>query len=296
MFNYLVMRCGQKLQQAILQVLAMVSLAFVPMPALSAEALSHLQLASVYSGQVDLKDYYVSIKYDGLRVSWDGKVLKTRAGNWLPLPKELMEQLPNFALDAELWLGNGRFSQLQSLLHQPLTHPLYHELRLMVFDAPKISGDFSTRLAFLKANLVQNSFVQLIEQTEIASEHELQQLLLHTEQAGGEGLMLHLKRAHYQAGRVKHVLKVKSYSDAEAVVVAHHPGKGQFSGVLGALLVELPSGKRFKIGTGFSLAERKEPPAIGSVIKFKYQGLTAKGTPRFAVYLETLTQEPIHFD
>jgi len=259
-------------------------------PALVAETLPSLQLASVYPGGLDLSGYLVSQKYDGVRVYWDGSRLRSRSGNWLALPAELVQQLPAFALDAELWLGTGRFAELQALLQRPLSDPAYSELKLMVFDAPQHTGPFGERQQFLRRMLPQSSFIQLVAQQRLTRESELQQLLQQVESAGGEGLMLHRLDARYQAGRVSHLLKLKSYTDAEARVVAHLPGKGQFAGVLGSLLVELPDGRRFKLGTGFSLAERKAPPAIGRWVRFKYQGLTHKEIPRFAVFLSELDQ------
>ncbi|MDD7568313.1 MAG: DNA ligase, partial [[Actinobacillus] rossii] len=35
---------------------------------------------------------------------------------------------------------------------------------------------------------------------------------------------------------------------------------------------------------GFNLEERTTPPPIGSVITYKYRGLTNSGKPRFATY------------
>ena len=81
------------------------------------------------------------------------------------------------------------------------------------------------------------------------------------------------------------MLKLKPYLDAEATVIQHLPGKGKFAGMMGALLVEMDNGKRFRIGTGFSDAERRNPPPIGSVINYKYHGLTNNGVPRFASFL-----------
>jgi len=82
------------------------------------------------------------------------------------------------------------------------------------------------------------------------------------------------------------VLKLKSFDDMEAVVVGHLGGEGKNAGRLGALLVELPKNKtRFKIGTGFSDAERENPPPVGSVITFKYYGLYKSGIPRFPSYM-----------
>jgi len=74
------------------------------------------------------------------------------------------------------------------------------------------------------------------------------------------------------------------------VVVAHLPGKGKYQGMMGSLLVEIrdadtQQARRFKIGTGFSDAQRADPPAIGTIITYKYFGTTNTGLPRFASFL-----------
>jgi DNA ligase-1 len=102
---------------------------------------------------------------------------------------------------------------------------------------------------------------------------------------GGEGLMLHLADAEYVTGRSDVLLKLKPTLDTEAKVIGHVAGKGKFTGMLGALEMETPQGKHFRIGTGFSDAVRKNPPPIGTIITYKYNGLTKKGVPRFASYL-----------
>jgi len=50
-------------------------------------------------------------------------------------------------------------------------------------------------------------------------------------------------------------------------------------------LDELENGLQFKIGSGFSDIQRQAPPSIGTIITFKYYGLTARGIPRFASFL-----------
>lgn len=55
--------------------------------------------------------------------------------------------------------------------------------------------------------------------------------------------------------------------------------------MLGSLLVENNEGVRFKVGTGFSVQQRRNPPAIGSIITYKYWGYTETNVPRFASYL-----------
>jgi DNA ligase-1 len=109
----------------------------------------------------------------------------------------------------------------------------------------------------------------------------LRRELARVETLGGEGLMLRQPGSKYEAGRSMTLLKIKSFYDAEARVVGHEPGKGRHKGRLGALLAELTDGTRFSVGTGFSDAERGNPPPIGSTITFRYQELTDGGVPRF---------------
>src|SRR5690606_32106302 len=103
--------------------------------------------------------------------------------------------------------------------------------------------------------------------------------------AGGEGLMLHHALAHYRPGRSDALLKFKRGRDAEARVVGYRPGQGKYAGMVGALLVVDAHGRRFAIGSGLRDRDRASPPAVGSTVTFRYDGLTAKGTPRFARYL-----------
>ena len=98
-------------------------------------------------------------------------------------------------------------------------------------------------------------------------------------------MMLHLANAKHKSGRSNTLLKLKPYLDAEAVVIAHLPGKGKYTGMLGALKVKTPHGQIFKIGTGFSNEQRQTPPAIGSTVTYRYHGLTKHGLPRFASFL-----------
>ncbi|HEY9106327.1 MAG TPA: hypothetical protein VIN58_06590 [Roseateles sp.] len=42
---------------------------------------------------------------------------------------------------------------------------------------------------------------------------------------------------------------------------------------------------RFKLGTGFSDAQRRDPPPIGATITYRYRDVTPTGKPRFASFL-----------
>ena len=101
--------------------------------------------------------------------------------------------------------------------------------------------------------------------------------------------MLHRADAPYATGRSDALLKLKPLLDAEAVVVGHLPGKGRLAGLVGALEVETPEGRRFRIGSGLTDALRRDPPPLGATITYTYRGLTRTGLPRFPAYLRLRT-------
>jgi DNA ligase OB-like domain len=68
------------------------------------------------------------------------------------------------------------------------------------------------------------------------------------------------------------------------VVVGRQPGLGKPRGQVGALEVESGEFRRFFVGSGRSDALRRDPPAIGSVITYRYRDLTPSGLPRLASY------------
>ena len=97
--------------------------------------------------------------------------------------------------------------------------------------------------------------------------------------------MLRQPGSRYEVGRSTTLLKVKTFHDAEARVIGHQPGAGRHKGRLGALLVELPDGTRFSVGTGFSDAERGRRRRSARSITFRYQELSDGGVPRFPSYV-----------
>ena len=54
---------------------------------------------------------------------------------------------------------------------------------------------------------------------------------------------------------------------------------------MGALLLETAKGQRFALGTGFTDAQRADPPAVGSMVMYQYRGRTSTGLPRFTSFL-----------
>ena len=268
--------------------------AFPALPALAADAPA-LLLAQVYRPGLPLQDYWVSEKYDGVRGFWDGRTLRTRGGETVQAPAWFTAGWPEVPMDGELWAGRGRFSHAQSTTRQQQPGDVaWRQIRFMVFDLPGDKGTFDQRLPALNA-LVESlgqPWVQAVPQRRVANDAALQALLHRTVRAGGEGLMLHRGASLYRAGRSDDLIKVKTHEDTEARVVAHLPGKGRHAGRLGALLVETPSGQRFRLGAGFSDADRESPPPVGSWVTYRFRGTHAGGFPRFASFVREREDMP----
>ena len=268
--------------------------AFPALPALAADAPA-LLLAQVYRPGLPLQDYWVSEKYDGVRGFWDGRTLRTRGGETVQAPAWFTAGWPEVPMDGELWAGRGRFSHAQSTTRQQQPGDVaWRQIRFMVFDLPGDKGTFDQRLPALNA-LVESlgqPWVQAVPQRRVANDAALQALLHRTVRAGGEGLMLHRGASLYRAGRSDDLIKVKTHEDTEARVVAHLPGKGRHAGRMGALLVEMPSGQRFRLGAGFSDADRERPPPVGSWVTYRFRGTHNGGLPRFASFVRARADMP----
>ena len=231
----------------------------------------------------------MSEKLDGVRAYWDGKQFLSRQGNLFHAPDWFIEGLPDVPLDGELWIDRKKFQHTVSIVRRQDKCDLWSEVRFLVFDAPGIGDAFEHRVAFIKETLGSRKkplkFAQSHEHQLCKDLDCLRAELARVEALGGEGLMLRQPQSKYEAGRSGTLLKVKRFHDAEAVVTAHQGGLGKHKGRLGALVVKLPSGVTFSVGTGFSDRERSAPPPIGATITFRYQELSDGGVPRFPSYV-----------
>jgi DNA ligase-1 len=256
-----------------------------------------LQLANVYHEGIDVKDYWASEKLDGVRAYWNGQQLISRQGNIIHAPSWFTANFPLEALDGELWIGRSQFELVSGIVRQEQPDDeKWRQIRFMVFDMPKNPNVFTQRLAAMEKVVAvsQSPYLRLVKQYRIADHQQLMTQLQAVVKAGGEGLMLHRGNSLYQTARNDDLLKVKAFQDAEAVVIAYIPGKGKYQGLMGALLVENTDKIRFKIGSGFSDAQRRHPPGIGSVITYKYFGKGKNNVPRFASFLRVRQDINVH--
>ncbi len=253
-------------------------------PAADAPALMH---AKTWDGEADIAGWWMSEKMDGVRAYWTGSTLLTRLGNPIPAPPWFVKELPPMPLDGELWIDRGRFSRVMSIVRTATPDNRWREIQYVIFDLPHDYEDFEARIRRGREWFARNpsAFVRIIEHDVCRDAAHVRERLDKIEAHGGEGLMLCNPRSTYVRKRSSDLLKVKSFEDAEAVVIGHQPGTGKHEGRMGSIRVRLPSGIEFAIGTGFSDVERDSPPPAGAVITFKYYGYTAAGIPRFASFL-----------
>jgi DNA ligase-1 len=246
-----------------------------------------VMLAQSWDQKADIKGWWMSEKLDGVRGYWTGRELISRSGKPFHAPEWFTRNFPATPLDGELWLGRQRFSELVSIVRRKQPDADWKKVRYLIFDAPQVGGGFEKRLAYARYWFQHHSnpYAEVLQQHVCENEAHLRKKLRQIESLGGEGIMLRKPNSSYEIGRSYNLLKVKTYEDAEATVVGHRAGSGRHAGRLGALLVELPNGIRFAIGTGFSDRERDNPPPVGSIVTFKYYGYHKSGIPRFASFL-----------
>ena len=245
-----------------------------------------LLLAESWNGEIDPSGWWLSEKLDGVRAFWDGTCFLSRNGNRFVAPDWFTSGLPETPLDGELWIGRKQFQRTVSIVRRSDSSDHWNDVRYLIFDEPTLAHPFEQRIEAITeiVKSKQPKFAEVHRQTVCRNRDHLDEELERIETLGGEGLMLRRAGSLYVAGRSDALLKVKTFLDCEATVIAHEPGKGRHKGRLGALTVELANGIRCQVGTGFTDAQRNHAPAIGTVISLKYQELTDDGVPRFPVF------------
>jgi len=282
----------RRLKGCLLPVIFLIIL--LPFSAVQAGTIPELMLADIYRQGLDISQYRVSEKLDGVRARWDGAHLISRGGKVFAAPEWFTKGFPAVPLDGELWMGRGRYEEVSSIVRTQQLHEGWRNVRLMVFDLPAHGGTFDQRVIAMNRfkTTIASPYLGIIEQRRIGTEEDLLKWLHTVIDQGGEGLILHRETALYANGRSQDLLKLKLFTDAEATVIGYRPGKGQFAGQTGSLMVRTDQGVTFSIGSGLSHEERRHPPPLQTRITFRYQGMTNNGIPRFPVFLRIRDEEP----
>ncbi len=257
-------------------------------------ATSLVQLASDWPFGQSPQGFLISEKFDGVRAVWDRQRLRFRSGREIAAPEWFVRVLPDHPLDGELWLGRGQFDRLSGVVRQLRPDEAnWQAVRYLVFDAPTVAGSFKSRWQSLEQVLaaVNQPWLQRVAQFEVSNAVELTQNLKTVVREGGEGLVLHRADAMWHPGRSDALFKLKPELDDEAQVLGYLPGKGRYAGMTGALQVRTPQGVVFALGAGLSDVQRRDPPALGSWVTYRYRARTPQGVPRFATYVRVRAPE-----
>jgi len=246
-------------------------------------------LAKSWDESHNPKGWLLSEKLDGIRAIWTGSELITRNQNTIHAPAWFINQLPQgTALDGELWIDRGQFQLTSSIVRklEPVDSE-WEQIKFMVFDCPSITGPHSQRMIEVEKHCTARGPIQAVKHTACRSRRHLETFTQKIIDQRGEGTMLRQPNALYTQSRTGDLRKHKMFIDSDAVVTGYAPGKGKHEGVVGALLVHSATDNKikFRVGTGLSDAQRREPPAIGSTIIVEHDGYTNAGKPRFPTFL-----------
>lgn len=253
-----------------------------------------LQLASPWPPKRSPQGFLVSEKWDGVRAHWDGQVLRFRSGRLLSAPAWFLAALPAMPLDGELWLGRGQFDLLSGVVRKKVPDDeAWRAVKYLVFDTPDHPAPFARRAEIVQSTLqaARVPWLLPVAQSVVKDVASLEARLQEAVSQRGEGLVLHRADALWRAGRTDAIYKFKLEPDEEGLVLGHQPGKGRLKGMTGALLVQTPTGQRFALGAGLTDAQRRDPPAVGTWVTYRYRDRTPSGLPRFASFLRVRDPE-----
>jgi len=240
-----------------------------------------LFLLNKYNKEMNISGWYMSEKLDGVRAYWDGEKLISRNGKVFSAPAFFVKEFPKYELDGELWSKHSDFSNISSIVNKQKSHDGWKQLTYNVFEVPNAEGNLTTRLEKIQVS----RYLQVIKQIKVKNKNYLDTFLESVEEKNGEGIVVRDGTLPYYIGRNNSSLKVKSYIDEECEVVGYTSGKGKYQNLVGSLLCKMDDTNVIKIGSGLTDAQRENPPSVGTIITFKYYGLTSKGNPRFPIFL-----------
>lgn len=262
----------------------------------------------------------VSPKLDGVRcLIINGQVFSR---NMKLIPNEVIRDILGGLppMDGELIVGDPKAKDVfQRTMSEVMRRDGAPHFRFWVFDAlTRAPTPFSERLELAKSYAgscgknVQLVGHKLVKTAEQLLEYEAQMLL-----AGYEGVMVRDPAGPYKQGRSTlregWLLKLKRFEDSEAEILgfeelehnnneqtrdelgrakrSSHKAGRKAADTLGALAVQdTVTGQRFKIGTGFSEAQRadiwsKRRSLLGRLVKYRFQPTGVKDAPRFPSFL-----------
>lgn len=268
---------------------------------------------------------YASAKIDGIRAVIKDGIVFSRSLK--PIPNDYVQTMYGHSsldgLDGELTVGAPNApNTMQATTSGVMSRDGAPEVTLWVFDFwNNPTMPFGERLRIMERAQSSGIFegqtrIQLLQQELIQSNAELVSYETAMLALGYEGIMTRSPKAPYKYGRStakeQYLLKVKRWTDCEAVVVGYeermhnaneatidalgHTKRSSHkenlvpTGMLGAVVCCAEDGTTFNVGTGFSDAQRRELWEVKESLAGRlccYKTFTATGVvnaPRFNVF------------
>ena len=219
----------------------------------------------------------------------------------VPHINEALEKLNIDAeLDGELYIHGDSFETINGIVSRTVNlHEASHNIHYHVFDI--ISNvDQLTRLVQLRQ--VKN-FDWPLERVPTELARTFQDIMKIYEKflsLNFEGIIVRHRLTPYERKRSRFVLKFKPKKSDIYEIVGFSQMKdknGIPKPLLGALLCTSNEGTEFSVGSGMTETFRQEAwkapeDLIGRFCKISYQHMTAKGSPRFPIFVEVLDKNP----
>lgn len=268
-------------------------------------------LAHKYRDHKDKLPYpcFVQPKLNGVRMLYTDNQMQSRdqhlwVDSMLPEIREVLADLsPDFILDGELYRHGWSLQKINGAASVNRNAPdgntaliQYHVFDCVLRTDPTLS--FVARWHLLLEELSKHELLDRVHivptiQVFDQAEAESQYAVFKREQY--EGMMYRFPYASYgfasQCGNKENrwtcLLKRKDFLDDEFPCIGLLEGDGKYSGMLGALVLQVRPGLTVNVGTGYSDIERVEffsNPPMGKLIRIKYEMLSDNGTPLKPVF------------
>lgn len=251
---------------------------------------------------IDWDNAFAQPKLDGHRCLFKGGVLYSRNGKVINLPHIVEEihaaGLQNLHLDGELYIHGMLLQDIGSLVKKPREESL--KLQYHVYDVvmPDPYGRRSSLLRSLLGGVwlisdycSSSALLNAVPTIRVEDRSQLNDLHACWKDAGFEGSILRHGMAPYETDkRSASLLKVKDFSDAEAIVVDVERGtpNGEFE--VPVWVLQMPCGRTFK-ATAHGNAQQKHAQwemrhtYMGRPLTYQHFGHSKDGIPLLPVAL-----------
>ena len=245
---------------------------------------------------LDLSEWYVSEKYDGMRGIWHGptQTMFSKGEQIIELPEAFYADFPtDVTLDGELYIPGKTLGEISGTFRGCKSSAEYYEERLVgaqyiPFDIMSSELNFEKNIAFIKKFCKPSTHMiytpQILATKLPTSIWEHMKLVC---DAGGEGLMLRKNCPYVHGKRCNEVLKVKPNYTAEGIAKEKTTGGWNLE-VEKADLIEGGQMRRARgWRTGTVMVNVRCPANAdikkGTIVQFKYLTMD-KTKPRSATF------------